>query len=204
MATQFHLVEPKHIDGSSFSNSHASTSPSAAILIWRVALFKDQPSTTSIHLPEDILVKALDTLFPQLSTSYPTGPTSEQIRRCVSSPSTYTLFLAIGSKNPFTSTTSVIPPPPEAILGALTLVTLSLLKTSRAHIEDLIVSPDARGMGLGRALMVRALDEAVHIHSCSIVDLTSKPDRIQARKLYESLGFTIRDTGAFRYYAPKK
>ncbi|KAF9902705.1 hypothetical protein BX616_001849 [Lobosporangium transversale] len=87
------------------------------------------------------------------------------------------------------------------IVGCLTLVTLKLLMNNRAHIEDLVVSDICRGKGVGRGLMKRALDEAVFARHCKIVDLTSKPDRVQARALYESLGFKIRDTGAFRYYA---
>ncbi|KAG0223153.1 hypothetical protein BGW41_005691 [Actinomortierella wolfii] len=89
----------------------------------------------------------------------------------------------------------------QEIVGTMTLVSLNLLMSTRAHIEDLVVSKAYRGLGIGKALMQRAIHDAVNIKKCNIIDLTSKPDRVQARQLYESLGFKIRDTGAYRYYA---
>ncbi|KAG0274323.1 hypothetical protein BGZ95_009905 [Linnemannia exigua] len=88
------------------------------------------------------------------------------------------------------------------ILGALTLVTLNLLMKSCAHIEDVVVDGTCRGRGLGKGLMRRGLDDAVNIHKCVMVDLTSNPNRIEARTLYQSLGFELRDTGVFRYTVP--
>ncbi|CAO3569564.1 unnamed protein product [Mortierella alpina] len=90
-----------------------------------------------------------------------------------------------------------------AIVGCLTLVTLRLLMNSRAHIEDLIVLDACRGQGLGRGLMRRALHEAFQVRACKMCDLTSKPDRVEAWALYKSMGFWLRDTGAFRIYDPK-
>ncbi|KAI1295061.1 hypothetical protein EDD11_008042 [Mortierella claussenii] len=82
------------------------------------------------------------------------------------------------------------------IVGCLTLITLTLLMNARAHIEDLVVADTCRGQGVGRGLMQRAINHAVLHRRCKMVDLTSKPDRIEARALYESLGFQIRNTAA--------
>ncbi|KAF8944526.1 hypothetical protein BGZ47_004120 [Haplosporangium gracile] len=74
---------------------------------------------------------------------------------------------------------------------------------SCAHIEDVVVDGTCRGRGLGKGLMRRALDEAVNTHGCVMVDLTSNPNRIEARMLYQSLEFELRDTGVFRYTVPQ-
>ncbi|KAG0034586.1 hypothetical protein BGZ81_004130 [Podila clonocystis] len=193
----FVAIEPRTLDGAVVNlTGLASTSNT---IIWRLILTSQthafQPAfdtATASPVSGALLSQSLDSLFPQLSSSAKAGPSLARIEVCLATPQTFSLFLAttINAQGDITT-----------ILGCLTLVTLTLLMNSRAHIEDLVVSTESRGQGVGRALMQRALHEAVHTHKCSMVDLTSKPDRLQARKLYESLGFQIRDTGAFRYYA---
>ncbi|KAG0252723.1 hypothetical protein DFQ27_007888 [Actinomortierella ambigua] len=106
------------------------------------------------------------------------------------------------SATPTNTPSSSLPPglKIQEIIGSLTLVSLNLLMSTRAHIEDLVVSQNERGSGIGKALMKRAMQDAITVKKCTIIDLTSKPDRVQARQMYESLGFKIRDTGAYRYY----
>ncbi|KAG0077733.1 hypothetical protein BGZ93_005794 [Podila epicladia] len=195
----FVAIEPRTLDGA-VANLTELDSSSHPIIIWRLILtsqshtFQPAPNTTTTTRPVSgtLLSQSLDSLFPQLSSSAKAGPSRARIEACLATPQTFSLFLATTTNAQGDITT---------ILGCLTLVTLTLLMNSRAHIEDLVVSTECRGQGVGRALMQRALHEAVHTHQCSMVDLTSKPDRLQARKLYESIGFQIRDTGAFRYYA---
>jgi phosphinothricin acetyltransferase len=64
-------------------------------------------------------------------------------------------------------------------------------------VEDVVVDKNYRGQGLGRKLMLELLKIAKK-QKLKIVDLSSKLDRIEARKLYESLGFELRDSGIFR------
>ncbi|KAG0359000.1 hypothetical protein BG005_001521 [Podila minutissima] len=195
----FIAIEPRTLDGA-VANLTELDSTSHPIIIWRLILtsqshiFQPALNTTTTTRPVSgtLLSQSLDFLFPQLSSSAKAGPSLARIESCLATPQTFSLFLATTTNAQGDITT---------ILGCLTLVTLTLLMNSRAHIEDLVVSTECRGQGVGRALMQRALHEAIHTHKCSMVDLTSKPDRLQARKLYESLGFQIRDTGAFRYYA---
>ncbi|HEX8974864.1 MAG TPA: GNAT family N-acetyltransferase [Patescibacteria group bacterium] len=66
-----------------------------------------------------------------------------------------------------------------------------------ARIEDVVVDESQRGKGYGRMLMEKLLDIAKE-RKISEVDLTSNPSREAARKLYESMGFKLRDTGVFR------
>ena len=63
-----------------------------------------------------------------------------------------------------------------------------------AYLAELYVVPARRGQGIGRALLVAAMDEARR-RSARTMDIgVDEPDRV-ARHLYESLGFTNR-TGA--------
>ncbi|HWG27800.1 GNAT family N-acetyltransferase [Actinospica sp.] len=84
------------------------------------------------------------------------------------------------------------------ILGLLTLVTMELATGTEARIEDVVVDEAARGMGVGRALVVAALDAAA-ANGARYVELTSAPRRVAARALYQSLGFVARETGVFRH-----
>lgn len=65
------------------------------------------------------------------------------------------------------------------------------------NIEDIVVDDDYRGQGLGRKLMQELIGLAKSKHLVHL-DLTSNPSRVPARKLYESLGFELRNTGVFR------
>ena len=66
-----------------------------------------------------------------------------------------------------------------------------------ARVEDVVVHIDHRGKGLGKSLM-KELVQIARGKGVKHIDLTSNPSRVPARKLYESLGFKLRDTGAFR------
>ncbi|MEU5098130.1 GNAT family N-acetyltransferase [Streptomyces sp. NPDC020996] len=86
---------------------------------------------------------------------------------------------------------------PEAIVGTLTLVLLPLPSGLRARIEDVVVDGAARGRGVAGLLT----EEAVRIAreaGARTVDLTSRPDRAAANRLYERVGFRSRQSTVFR------
>jgi ribosomal protein S18 acetylase RimI-like enzyme len=83
------------------------------------------------------------------------------------------------------------------LVGTLTLVTFPLLTGVRALIEDVVVDPEERGHGVGTALVEEALRRAEGL-GCRTVDLTSRPSRIEANRLYEKLGFERRETNVYR------
>jgi ribosomal protein S18 acetylase RimI-like enzyme len=85
-----------------------------------------------------------------------------------------------------------------AIVGTLTLVTHPALTGLRARIEDVVVDAAARGRGVGAALTEEALRLAARAGAAT-VDLTSRPSRAAANRLYERLGFQVRDSRVFRY-----
>lgn len=84
------------------------------------------------------------------------------------------------------------------IIGMLTLVTFSIPSGIRSWVEDVVVADAARGRGVGRALLDDALQRAAN-RGAKTVDLTSRPSREAANRLYESAGFLRRETNVYRY-----
>jgi ribosomal protein S18 acetylase RimI-like enzyme len=128
------------------------------------------------------IVEAVERLVPQLSSSSP-PPTVEQLGEVVSSPAT-DLFLAIDDDG--------------EIVGMSTLAVFRIPTGLRAWIEDVVVDGAARGRGVGEALTRAMLDRAREL-GCRTVDLTSRPSREAANRLYQRLGFQRRDTNVYRY-----
>jgi ribosomal protein S18 acetylase RimI-like enzyme len=129
----------------------------------------------------DELVDAFRRLVPQLSSSSP-PPGERELEEMVTAPGTFVL-VARGDK---------------AIVGSLTLVVFRIPTGMRAWIEDVVVDESARGQGVGEALNRFALDIARR-EGCKTVDLTSRPSREAANRLYERLGFAARDTNVWRF-----
>lgn len=132
------------------------------------------------------LLEAFDRLVPQLSSSSP-PPTSGELAEIVASPATLLLIARdpdlIGE---------------QAIVGSMTLVLFRIPTGMRAWIEDVVVDESARGKGVGAALNVRAL-ELARERGARSVDLTSRPSRAAANRLYQRLGFVQRETNVYRH-----
>lgn len=84
------------------------------------------------------------------------------------------------------------------IQGMLTLVTFTIPTGVRAWIEDVVVDDAARGKGAGRALVEAACDLAKR-RGAKTVDLTSRPSREAANRLYQRCGFAARETNVYRF-----
>jgi ribosomal protein S18 acetylase RimI-like enzyme len=84
-----------------------------------------------------------------------------------------------------------------AIAGTLTLVLFRIPTGVRAWIEDVVVDESARGSGLGEALTRAALARA-GAAGARTVDLTSRPSREAANRLYRRMGFQPRETNVYR------
>ncbi len=76
-------------------------------------------------------------------------------------------------------------------MGSLTLVLFRAPTGPRAWIEDVVVTSSTRGQGIGAALVRHALERATAA-GARTVDLTSRPSREAANRLYVRLGFTQR------------
>jgi ribosomal protein S18 acetylase RimI-like enzyme len=128
----------------------------------------------------DELVAAMARLIPQLSSSPPPGV--DGLRTIVDSDASH-LLVAVDD---------------GTILGSMTLVVFPIPTGVRAWIEDVVVDDAARGQGVGRALNEAALDLARGL-GAKTVDLTSRPSREAANRLYQRLGFEPRETNVYRY-----
>jgi ribosomal protein S18 acetylase RimI-like enzyme len=84
------------------------------------------------------------------------------------------------------------------VLGSLTLVTFPIPTGFRAWIEDVVVDTEARGSGVGARLNEFALQVARDL-GAKTVDLTSRPSREAANRLYLRLGFVARETNVYRF-----
>ena len=67
----------------------------------------------------------------------------------------------------------------------------------RAWIEDVITDEAAHGRGIGEALTRAMIARAAEL-GCTTVDLTSRPSREAANRLYQRVGFEPRDTNVWR------
>ncbi|MFF5476398.1 GNAT family N-acetyltransferase [Streptomyces sp. NPDC012935] len=85
------------------------------------------------------------------------------------------------------------------IVGTLTLVQIPVPSGLRARIEDVVVDGAARGHGVAGLLMGEAVRLARE-SGARTVDLTSRPDRVSANRLYEGLGFGPRESTVYRMY----
>jgi ribosomal protein S18 acetylase RimI-like enzyme len=88
-----------------------------------------------------------------------------------------------------------------AIVGMLTLVTFRLPTGVRAWIEDVVVDTGSRGRGVGEALTQAAIELAAD-RGAQTVDLTSRPSREAANRLYRRMGFEQRETNVYRFSPP--
>ena len=132
----------------------------------------------------DEVVAALERLVPQLSTSV-APPTPKEVAEMVTSPAIVQLIARDPERG-------------GQIVGTLTLAMFRIPTGLRAWIEDVIVDNESRGKGIGEAL-TRAALEAARAAGARTVDLTSRPSREAANRLYMRVGFVRRDTNVYRY-----
>ncbi len=83
------------------------------------------------------------------------------------------------------------------IVGMLSLVFLRKLTGFTVRVEDMVVLDDARKRGIGKELMLHAIQIAKD-KGVKNMDLTSRPSRTAANNLYQSLGFELHDTNVYR------
>jgi len=132
------------------------------------------------------LAAALAVLVPQLSRSSP-APAREQWQAIASAEATSLLVAESAQGRP---------------VGMLTLAVFAIPTGVRAWIEDVVVDEGVRGGGVGALLVRRALDLAFE-SGARTVDLTSRPSREAANRLYQRLGFELRQTNVYRFTAPQ-
>jgi ribosomal protein S18 acetylase RimI-like enzyme len=133
----------------------------------------------------DGLVEVVDRLVRQLSRSSP-APSAAELEEIADSPACH-LLLARDAEG--------------TIVGMLTLAVFRIPTGLRAWIEDVVVDEAARGQGVGAALTNAAIRLA-NQQGARTVDLTSRPSREAANRLYQRLGFLERETNVYRFEGP--
>ena len=129
----------------------------------------------------DELVHAMAVLIPQLSKSNP-PPSATDLAAIIQSEASVLFIARVDGK----------------IAGALTLATFRIPTGVRAWIEDVVVDSEARGHGVGEALNMAAIAEA-RSRGAITVELTSRPSREAANRLYQRIGFVQRETNIYRF-----
>jgi ribosomal protein S18 acetylase RimI-like enzyme len=113
-------------------------------------------------------------LLPQLDPAYPL-PDRQEFGAVLKNRNTHFLIAELDNKE---------------IAGILTLVTYKIPTGTKFWIEDVVVDGSQRGKGIGKTLVLYAIDLAASMGAKS-VDLTSRPFRIAANQLYRDLGFEL-------------
>jgi ribosomal protein S18 acetylase RimI-like enzyme len=125
---------------------------------------------------------ALNRLLPQLDPEAKL-PGKKIFKEILKSPNTH-FFIAVLDN--------------EEIAGMLTLATYTVPTGMKVWIEDVVVEKSHRGEGIGKELMNFAVSFAKSTGAKS-VELTSRPSRTEANKLYLQMGFILRETNLYRY-----
>lgn len=131
-----------------------------------------------------IIVESLQKLLPQLTTNY-TSFDRHDLKKIIDSESV-NLFIVYDNESE------------NQIIGTYTLVIFSLPTGSSARVEDVVVDERWRGKGIGKEMMIHAVEFAKSKNVVKI-ELTSHPSRIEANNLYQSLGFSKIETNVYRY-----
>ena len=134
-----------------------------------------------VRQADEELVAALARLLPQLSPDAPL-PSLDDLAEVVATPAT-ALLVARDEGG--------------AIVGSLSLVLERHTTGLDAVVHDVVVDEAARGQGVGEALTREAIGLA-RAAGARRVDLTSRPHRAAAHRLYERLGFFRHDTNVYR------
>lgn len=130
------------------------------------------------------LHESLQRLVPQLG-AHKVPPTRQELKDLVGSESS-TLLVARETDES------------GPIVGMLSLTVYRVPTGLRSIIEDVVVEGSARRKGIGEALMQKAI-ELARDAGAEGISLTSNSQREAANRLYQSLGFQLRQTNPYYY-----
>jgi len=135
---------------------------------------------------DDGLVEAFSRLIPQLSSSSP-PPTAAELLSIIDNPNSVLFIAELDGEDDARS-----------VVGSLTLAFYRIPTGLKAWIEDVVVDESARGLGVGEALNLAAIDESRQ-RGAKNVSLTSRSSREAANRLYQRLGFEPYETNLYRF-----
>ena len=125
-------------------------------------------------------LEAINRLIAQLSTSSHTF-TEAELNSLIASPQSHLYALEYDEK----------------IIGMVTLCIYQCPTGRKAWIEDVVVDQNHRGKGYGKLMLRKAMEECQNRGNVTLM-LTSRPYRIVANQLYQSLGFEKRETNVYK------
>ena len=125
---------------------------------------------------------ALARLLPQLNPTLEV-PDTERLRRLIADPAVTLLIASDGAE----------------IVGTTTVIVYTTPFWIKARLDEVVVDASARGKGVGEALVGAALDVGRE-RGAQVAELQSGRGeaRKAAHRLYERLGFKIRDSDVMR------
>jgi GNAT superfamily N-acetyltransferase len=125
---------------------------------------------------------ALARLLPQLNPRLPV-PDMQRLRRLIADPAVVLLIAKHG----------------DVIVGTTTVIVYTTPFWIKARLDEVVVDESARGQGVGEAL-VKAAFEIGRERGAQVAELQSGRGeaREAAHRLYERLGFKIRETDVMR------
>ena len=135
---------------------------------------------------DDGLVEAFSRLIPQLSSSSQ-PPTAAELLSIIDNPNSVLFIAELDGDDDVRS-----------VVGSLTLAFYRIPTGLKAWIEDVVVDESARGLGVGEALNVAAIDESRQ-RGAKNVSLTSRSSREAANRLYQRLDFEPYETNLYRF-----
>lgn len=83
------------------------------------------------------------------------------------------------------------------MVGMATLAAYVIPTGTKAWVEDVVVDNNFRGMNIGKRLVNHVVEYTKKYSPCSLM-LTSRPMRVAANKLYQSVGFEKRETNVYK------
>lgn len=125
-------------------------------------------------------LEAINRLIAQLSTCSHTF-TEAELNSLIASPQSHLYALEYDEK----------------IIGMVTLCIYQCPTGRKAWIEDVVVDQNHRGKGYGKLMLRKAMEECQNRGNVTLM-LTSRPSRIVANQLYQSLGFEKRETNVYK------
>jgi len=136
----------------------------------------------TVREASDELQAALARLLPQLNPSLPV-PDMHRLGRMLADPDVTLLVAKEG----------------DEIVGTTTVIVYTTPFWIKARLDEVVVDASARGKGVGEALVNAALDVGRE-KGAQVAELQSGrgPNRDAAHRLYERLGFKIRESDVMR------
>ncbi|WP_337773172.1 GNAT family N-acetyltransferase [Prevotellamassilia timonensis] len=127
------------------------------------------------------LLDSVNTLLAQLSSNF-VPLTLAQLTTLAHEPRTHIYLLYT---------------PQGTLAGTATLCLCHQLTGNKAWVEDVVVDAAQRGKGYARMLLDHLMFQARR-HGAATANLTSRPQRVAANRLYQSLGFELRETNVYK------